>query len=123
MKTTTLLKLLVAGGLFAILTHSALAADVGVRVRLGLNDDEATVWDGTVTVKPGKVAQIGGWRFEQGDHANGTEGWSASTRAAIVQNRTNNPKAKAKADANKAADNQKKAKANAKQKAAKAAAN
>jgi RND family efflux transporter MFP subunit len=82
MKMFSLTKLLVACGLFAILTHISLAADVGVRVRLGLNDDEATAWDGTVSVKPGKVALISGWRFEQGDHANGTDGWTASTRAA-----------------------------------------
>jgi len=125
MKTLPNHKLFAAFSILAFLANAATAADVGVRIRFGLNDTEATNWDGTVSVKPGKVALVSGWRFEQDDHANGTDGWTASTRAVIVQNRTNNPKAKAKADANKAktAENQKKPKANAKQKAGKAAAN
>lgn len=77
--------------------HSALpAADVGVRVRFGLKDAQSTVWDGTVKVEPGRVALISGWRFEQGDKANGVAGWTASTRAATATGRTNAQKNKAK---------------------------
>src|SRR5207244_3875255 len=72
------------------------AAEVGVRVRFGLTDKEPENWNGTVNVTPGKVAAVSGWRFEQTDHANGTEGWVASTRAA-ADNRTAAQKAKAKA--------------------------
>src|SRR5262245_45123128 len=75
------------------------AAEVGVRIRFGLADKEPQEWNGTVSVKPGKVAAISGWRFELTDKANGTEGWSASTRPAAAP-RTNaaaNAKAKAKA--------------------------
>jgi hypothetical protein len=90
----------------------ATAGEVGVRIRFGLTDTEPQVWNGTATVQPGKVALISGWRFEQTDKANGTEGWTASTRAAAATGRTNAQKGKAKAGA--AA----KAKAKAKAKAA-----
>jgi hypothetical protein len=94
---------------------NAHAGDVGVRIRFGLADKEPAVWDGTVAVEPGKVALVGGWRFEQTDHATGTEGWVASTRPVAVTGRTN-AKGKAKAKANQA-----KAKQGAKAKAKAAA--
>jgi hypothetical protein len=40
----------------------------------GLNDKEADLQDGTVTVEPGHVALIGGWRFAQQDAVQGTSG-------------------------------------------------
>src|SRR5438552_17915051 len=85
--------------LLSILSFAAqptAAAEVGVRVRFGLTDKEPETWNGSVNVTPGKVAAVSGWRFEQTDHANGTEGWVASTRAA-ADNRTAAQKAKAKA--------------------------
>jgi hypothetical protein len=83
---------------FALLTLSqtATAAEVGVRLRFGLTDKEPETWNGSVSVKPGKVTALSGWRFEQGDHANGTESWVASTRAVAV-NLNAAQKAKAKA--------------------------
>src|SRR5438552_16446674 len=87
--------------LLSILSFAAqptAAAEVGVRVRFGLTDKEPETWNGTVSVKPGKVAALSGWRFEQGDHANGTESWVASTRPVVVALRTNAQKAKAKAN-------------------------
>src|SRR5262245_30416069 len=92
---------------------AAFAAEVGVRIRFGLTDREPREWDGTVSVKPGKVAAISGWRFEQTDKANGTEGWIASTRPAAAP-RTNaaaNAKAKAKALENLGKTREEKAKA------------
>lgn len=86
----------IVAGLLVALTWNAAADEVGVRVRFGLTDKEPKSWNGTVSVAPGKVALISGWRFEQGDHANGTAGWTASTRAA-GDFRTNAQKAKAKA--------------------------
>src|SRR5690349_7476315 len=82
--------------LLAIAATSAFAGEVGVRLRFGLTDKEPQTWDGTVSVKPGKVSMISGWRFEQTDHADGTAGWVASTRPA-ADNRTAAQKAKAKA--------------------------
>src|SRR5262245_45542475 len=81
---------------FALLGLSSNAAEVGVRLRFGLTDNETKTWDGSVSVKPGKVSLISGWRFEQTDHSTGVEGWVASTRPAAV-NRTAAQKAKAKA--------------------------
>src|SRR6476646_11552086 len=74
------------------------AAEAGVRIRFGLNDKETTAWDGSVSVSPGKVVGISGWRFEQDDQASGTTGWQASTRGA-VDTRTNAQKLAAKAKA------------------------
>src|SRR5262245_17576407 len=100
MKILPSFKLLSLFGLVCLgasLCESAAAADAGVRIRFGLTDNEPQKWDGTVTVKPGRVTAISGWRFAQDDHANGTEGWAASTRPPNVANRTNAQKGKAKA--------------------------
>src|SRR4029453_8544232 len=79
------------------------AAEVGVRIRFGLMDKEPESWNGTLNVKPGKVIALSGWRVEQDDHANGTEGWTASTRPIGMALRTNAQK-KAKANANQQAN-------------------
>ncbi len=71
----------------------AFADDIGLRLRLGIHDKEATDWSGTITVAPGKVTLISGWRFAQQDKADGTAGWSCRTHpAALDQRRSNNPK-------------------------------
>lgn len=73
------------------LTCLALAApahEVGVRLRFGLTDQGNTKWDGTVTVAPGRVDSISGWRFQQDDTVDGTSGWKATTRPLTVR-RTN----------------------------------
>ena len=48
------------------------AAETGVRIRFGLTDQGNTKWDGTVSVTPGRVDQISGWRFQQSDAIDGT---------------------------------------------------
>ena len=68
-------------GFVASLARVAIGNEVGVRIRFGLMDKQAESWNGSVSVKPGKVALLSGWRFEQDDQAHGTEGWVASTRA------------------------------------------
>ena len=80
--------------LLAVLsTTMAFADDIGIKVRLGLEDKEATDWSGTVTVSPGKVSLISGWRFLQQDKVDGTTGWSCRTRPNVqaAQRRSNNP--------------------------------
>ena len=69
------------------------ADDIGIKVRFGLEDKEASDWSGTVAVSPGKVTLIGGWRFVQNDKVDGTTGWSCRTRPSILQQqrRSNNP--------------------------------
>ena len=81
----------------------AIADDVGIRLRLGVRDKEATDWSGTVAVAPGKVTLISGWRFAQQDKADGTSGWSCRTRPAALDNRrSNNPKQQQQKRANAA---------------------
>jgi hypothetical protein len=73
---------------------AALADDIGIKLRFGLEDKEATDWSGTVSVSPGQVTLIGGWRFTAQDKVDGTTGWSCRTRPTTVENkvRSNNPK-------------------------------
>jgi hypothetical protein len=77
------------------------AAEVGLRIRFGLTDDSNTKWDGSVSVAPGKVAGISGWRFQDGDAVVGDSGWKASTRPLTVR-RSNTAKKTAKAKAKSA---------------------
>jgi hypothetical protein len=94
--TRSLLGLLAATSLCG--TWPVLATDVGVRIRFGLTDKAATKWDATLTVSPGKIERIDGWRFQDGDQVQGVTGWKASTRSLTVR-RSNNPKKTAKAKA------------------------
>ncbi len=66
------------------------ADEVGVRIRFGLTDTEPSKWDGSVSVSPGRIERIDGWRFQDGDRVLGTHGWQASTRPLTVR-RSNNP--------------------------------
>jgi hypothetical protein len=90
-----------------IFTATTFADDIGLRLRFGVHDKEATDWSGTVSVAPGKVTLISGWRFVQQDKADGVAGWSCRTRPAALDNRrSNNPKQqqkRANANANAAA--------------------
>ncbi len=76
-----------------LLTTAAFADDIGIKLRFGLNDKEATDWSGTVAVSPGSVSLISGWRFVQQDKVDGTTGWSCRTRPLVLdqKRRSNNP--------------------------------
>jgi hypothetical protein len=76
----------------SLIGAAANADDVGIRLRLGLNDKAPTNWDGSVTISPGKVTAISGWRFAGGDSTDGTSSWKASTRPAVGPRRANNPR-------------------------------
>lgn len=78
------------------------AGEVGVRIRFGLTDDGNTRWDGSVSVSPGRVASLSGWRFQQDDQVLSATEWKASTRPLTVR-RTNQQKQKAKAGGKKKA--------------------
>jgi hypothetical protein len=73
------------------LAWPVLASDVGIRIRFGLTDTEPARWDGSVSVSPGRIERIDGWRFQDGDQVLGANGWKASTRPLTVR-RSNNPK-------------------------------
>lgn len=68
------------------------AAEMGVRIRFGLEDKSNTKWDGTVEVSEGRVSYISGWRFTAGDEVQGRKGWKASTRPVAQTGRGNNQK-------------------------------
>ncbi|MEQ1859966.1 MAG: DUF3604 domain-containing protein [Chthoniobacteraceae bacterium] len=76
-----------------LLTTTALADDIGIKLRFGIKDKEATDWSGTVAVAPGSVTLISGWRFAQQDKADSVTGWTCRTRPQVADNkrRSNNP--------------------------------
>ena len=51
----------------ALLGGFAAAADIGLLIQFGLGDTESTIWDGSITVSPGEVRRVSGYRFEQKD--------------------------------------------------------
>src|ERR1700676_1057533 len=52
---------------------------VGVLLLLGLTDTADTKWDGSVSARAGRIAEIEPWRFEGGDAIRGTDSWIIST--------------------------------------------
>ncbi|MDO8542715.1 MAG: hypothetical protein Q7S40_19920 [Opitutaceae bacterium] len=79
----------------AFIAVPVFSADVGVRIRFGLTDSGNTAWDGNVTVSPGAVERIDGWRFQEGDRVVDANHWTASTRPLTVR-RSNAQKKMAK---------------------------
>src|SRR4051794_33039546 len=57
---------------------------VGLRIRVGLKDQESTDWGGSIKVGDAKVESIRGWRLMPGDGGNGAE-WTLMTRRARPQ--------------------------------------
>src|SRR5258708_731435 len=58
---------------------------VGVRILLGVTDQQSTKWDGSVTVRGADVRAIEPWRFEPEDSISGTS-WKIATHAARLFN-------------------------------------
>src|SRR5512133_1911337 len=52
-------------------------AAVAFRILLGVADTAATQWDGSVTVSPGAIASVQGWRFRPSDTTDGRSSWKA----------------------------------------------
>src|SRR4051812_39101983 len=52
------------------------------RILLGVGESEPASWDGSISVAPGKIAQIRGFRFSGKDTTDGASSWNASTHAA-----------------------------------------
>ena len=82
---------LLCGLIIVAFSLPTLASDIGVRIRFGLTDKTPTKWDGIISVSPGAIERIDGWRFEDGDEVHDTTGWKASTRSLTVR-RSNNAK-------------------------------
>jgi hypothetical protein len=85
--------------LCSVFAASSFAADIGVRIRFGLTDSGNTDWSGKVSVSPGTVERIDGWRFEEADRVIDKASWQASTRPLTVR-RGNAAKKKAKKKTN-----------------------
>src|ERR1700684_1344203 len=74
------LTLLILAGLGS--TGFAQAQDrVGVRVLLGVTDQESTPWDGSLPGRGAQIAQTDPWGFDAGDAISGNT-WKVSTHPA-----------------------------------------
>src|ERR1043166_5087826 len=79
----------VAAGIVLYSQNRAGAAEISMpagpsfRILLGVKDQQPTSWDGSVTVSPGAIASIHGWRFAAGDSTDSKSSWKASTRTAV----------------------------------------
>ena len=60
-------------------------ATCGFRIMLGLEDTQPAKFDGSVSVAPGEVVGVEGWRFEKGDRVTGPAAWECATRFANQQ--------------------------------------
>src|SRR5690348_13310207 len=61
----------------------AMPGGASFRILLGVNDQDSTRWDGSVSVSPGSVAGIRGWKFADGDSTDNKSSWKASSRVAV----------------------------------------
>ncbi len=61
----------------------AMPAGTSFRILLGVTDRAATPWDGSITVSPGAIASIRGWRFLAADSTDSVSSWQCSTRRGV----------------------------------------
>jgi hypothetical protein len=54
---------------------------VGVRILLGMTDQESKRWDGSLSARGAQIAEIEPWRFDTGDAISGNT-WKVSTHPA-----------------------------------------
>jgi hypothetical protein len=80
------------------LTHTLSAEEVGIRVRLGVNDKTNTVWSGSAEVAPGKIESVSGWRFQFSDAVVGNS-WTAETRTLTIRRGSKGKKGEKKKNA------------------------
>jgi hypothetical protein len=64
--------------LVLLLGVSAAAEPFGVRIILGLTDQETATWNGSASIDRGRIGLVEGWRFEGEDGVNGSS-WRAQT--------------------------------------------
>src|ERR1700686_3176378 len=51
----------------------------GVRILLGMTDEQPAQWDGSVKARGAEVQSVDGWRFESPDGVSGSS-WNSSSR-------------------------------------------
>jgi hypothetical protein len=78
--------MMLAVALLALLSANAFADDstTALRIRFGLKDKQPTDWSGSITPVSGKVESIRGWRWVQGDVAEGNN-FTVGTRRGQAQ--------------------------------------
>jgi len=54
---------------------------LGVRILLGMTDQESKRWDGSLSARGAQIAEIEPWRFDTGDAISGNT-WKLSTHPA-----------------------------------------
>src|SRR5579864_6307365 len=59
-----------------------MARGAAFRILPGVGGAEPAAWDGSVSVAPGRIAEIRGVRFSGKDATDGTSSWKASTHRA-----------------------------------------
>jgi len=73
-----------AAGCWILLASSFVTAATeegfGVLLRLGLKDQEAANWSGSIAVQGGEVTQLQGWRFRGGDKIVDRSTWQAKSK-------------------------------------------
>ncbi|HVJ66912.1 MAG TPA: hypothetical protein VM510_02950, partial [Caulifigura sp.] len=62
---------LVAGAVASLPVHAADSDAVTLRIRFGMKDQKPSDWSGSLTPSVGKVESIHGWRWGDGDSADG----------------------------------------------------
>ncbi|HEY3131688.1 MAG TPA: hypothetical protein VGL91_19695, partial [Acidobacteriota bacterium] len=55
--------------------------EISFRILLGLTDAKATKWDGSISIKEGKIVRLEPWRFDEGDSLSDHD-WKISTHPA-----------------------------------------
>src|ERR1700687_3426350 len=58
-------------------------AQIGVRVLLGVTDEAAAKWDGSVSAEGARVTRLDPWRFGKEDTIKDDGSWQISTRPVL----------------------------------------
>ncbi len=61
--------------------QKAMPAGASFLISLGVGDKGPTSWDGSITVSPGGIDSIRGWRFMAGDSIDSVSSWNCSSRS------------------------------------------
>jgi hypothetical protein len=69
----------------------SMPAGSSFRILLGVNDREPTQWDGSITVSPGAIASITGWRFVGPDSTDSVSNWQCRSRQGAAQGANQQP--------------------------------
>jgi hypothetical protein len=63
---------------------AAMPQAVAFRILLGLTDQQATNWSGSITASSGKIESIQGWRFRGNDTTDNQSSWTAWSGKSLI---------------------------------------